>query len=407
MNARAFLSREFLRVYGGQARGLRFFFAPGRVNLIGEHTDYNGGHVLPVAISLGIRAAVRLSGGRTMRFASLDMPGSVSVDLDDNIPYDPKDGWANYPKGVVAHLRAAGYELPGCDVLYWSDLPIGAGLSSSASLELLTAYLLVHLSCLLRGEPVPGEGIGTRDESVRIELAKICQDAENEFVGVGCGLMDQFAVAMGRRDSALLLNCATMEYEYIPVALSDYRLVIMDTGKRRSLESSAFNQRREECERALSCLRQRSEIANLCSAKVEQLDAIPDPILKRRAKHVVSEEARTLEAARRLRRGDLRGFGELMVESHDSLKLDYEVTGPELDAIVEEALSLNCCIGARMTGAGFGGSAIALVERVALTEFAERVKRGYKARTGMEASVYECAVGDGARAGIPEVSLPG
>ncbi|MGE5579587.1 MAG: galactokinase [Bacillota bacterium] len=388
------LTEEFLKTYGGEARDVGLFFAPGRVNLIGEHTDYNGGYVLPAAISLGIRAAVRYTGGRTVRFRSADLPGGASVDLDGDIRPDKRDDWATYPKGVVAHLMRQGYPVPGCEVLFSGDLPIGAGLASSAALEVLTGYLLLY----------PSQG----DSVDRVALAGTCRAVENEFVGVGCGIMDQFIAAVGKKDSAVLLNCSTLEHTYVPAKLSGFRLVIMDTGKRRRLDESKFNRRRAECQSALAEIRKHRDIPDLCAATLQEVsEFIADETLKKRARHVVSENLRTLEAARVLAAGDSGGFGRLLTESHNSLRKDYEVSGLELDTIVEEALAVGGCLGARMTGAGFGGCAIALVRSWELIEFEERVKAGYRRRTRLDASIYDAAIGDGVRAGDSQVSLPG
>jgi len=387
------LTEEFLKTYGGEARDVGLFFAPGRVNLIGEHTDYNGGYVLPAAISLGIRAAVRYTGGRTVRFRSTDFPGGTSIDLDGEIRPDKKDGWAAYPKGVVAHLLRQGYPVPGCEVLFSGDLPIGAGLSSSAALEVLTGYLLLY--------PLRGGSVD------RVALATTCRAVENDFVGVGCGIMDQFIAAMGKKDHAVLLNCSTLEHTYIPAQLGGFKLVIMDTGKRRKLDESMFNKRRAECEGALAEIRKHRDIRDLCAATLQEVsELITGETLKKRARHVVSENLRTLEAARLLAAGDTVGFGRLLTESHNSLRRDYEVSCPELDTIVEEALAVGGCLGARMTGAGFGGCAIALVRSWELIEFEERVKAGYRRRTRLDASIYDAAIGDGVRAGDSQVPLP-
>ncbi len=384
---------DFLATYGGDAGDVRVFFAPGRVNLIGEHTDYNGGHVLPAATSLGIRAAVRYTGDRTIRFRSTDLPGGASVDLDQDIRPGKRDDWANYPKGVLHFLLRENHDIRGCEVLYSGDLPVGAGLSSSAALEVLTAYLLMH--------PQRGDAVD------RVWLAKTCQAAENRFVGVGCGIMDQFSVAMGKKDNAILLDCASLDYRYIPSKLGEFRLLILDTGKRRRLEDSKFNRRRAECGSALEMIRRFKDVPNLCAATLQDVDAyVADETLNRRARHVVSENLRTLKAAELLAKADLQGFGRLLVESHNSLRRDYEVTGPELDIIVEEALSVGGCLGARLTGGGFAGCAIALVRAWEVLEFSERVSSGYRKRTHLTPSIYECAIGDGVRAGIPELPVP-
>lgn len=361
------------------------FFAPGRVNLIGEHTDYNGGFVMPAALSLGIWAAVRFTGERTVHLRSMDFPGKTVVSLDEDIRFEVSDGWANYPKGVIRHLQSQGFEVPGCKILFAADLPSKAGLSSSAALEVLTGYLLLY--------PSQGECMD------RVSLAKLCQTAENEFVGVKCGIMDQFAVAMGRKDAALLLDCSTLEHEFVPLDLGEHVLAIMDTGKKRGLESSKYNQRRLECEKALEAIRRHKPISSLCRATLADVSSfVDDKTAMRRARHAVSENLRTVEAARLLRQGDLAGFGRLMVQSHDSLRDDYEVTGFELDTIVHDSLAFDGCIGARMTGAGFGGSAIALVRKDKEKEFVRAVSQSYAGKTGLLPRFYTCVAGDGVQA---------
>lgn len=382
---RSCLTEEFLAAYGGSPEDIHFFFAPGRVNLIGEHIDYNGGHVLPAAISLGIHAAVRYTGGMAVTLRSTDIPGASAVDLGQQIKFDARDGWTNYLKGVVTALLNEGRDLPGCQILFSGDLPVGAGLSSSAAIEVLTAYLLLY--------PSSGDAID------RIWLAVLCQGAENHFVGVGCGIMDQFSVAMGKKDCAILLGCSDLSYRLIPAKMTECRLLIMDTGKRRRLENSKFNERRAECEAALDMIRKHRPVPNLCSAAASDVDKyVTDPVLKRRATHVISENARTLRAASLLGAGDWRGFGRLLVESHESLRRNYEVTGPELDALVEVSLQQKACLGARMTGAGFGGCAIALVRTEQVSRFTEKVCAEYWRRTHLEASILDCTLADGVHA---------
>lgn len=374
--------------WGNRSGEIALFFAPGRVNLIGEHTDYNGGFVLPSALSLGIWAAVRFTGKRTVNLRSVDFPGKTAVSLDEDIRFEVSEGWANYSKGVIRHLQSQEFEVPGCEILFAADLPSKAGLSSSAALEVLTGYLLLY--------PSQGECID------RVSLARLCQIAENEFVGVKCGIMDQFAVAMGRKDAALLLDCSTLEHEFVPLNLGEHVLVIMDTGKKRGLESSKYNQRRLECEKALEAIRRHKPVSSLCRATMADVFSIEDKTAMRRARHAVSENLRTLEAARLLRQGDLAGFGRLMVQSHDSLRDDYEVTGFELDTIVHDALAFDGCIGARMTGAGFGGSAIALVRKDKEKEFIRAVSQSYAGKTGLLPRFYTCVAGDGVQAlGLP------
>jgi galactokinase len=425
------LKGKFLEVYGESPGEIHVFFAPGRVNLIGDHVDYNGGYVLPVALSIGIFAAVRYSEtvfGRTgsgssgrslgkaevIHLASINEWGKTSVDLSEHVGYEASRGWANYPVGVIRQLRQeqTGHididcDFKGCQVLYWGNLPVGAGLSSSAAIEVLTAYFMLH--------PVLGGNLSSVD---RIWLAQLCQRAENDFVQVQCGIMDQFAVAMGKKNHAMLLDCSALDYRYVPVRLCDYRLVIMNTGKRRSLGESRYNQRRAECEEALAVIRSHpgyAHIENLAQAEIEQVERtfglrsprlkhglanyskMGEPVLGRRARHVVTENLRTLLAEQLLSTGDVAGFGRLMTESHISLRDDYEVTGFELDSIVEAALSQECCLGARMTGAGFGGCAIALVRSDCCDAFEAIVGEEYFAKTGLEADFIVCEIEDGAR----------
>ncbi len=368
------------------------YFAPGRVNLIGEHIDYNGGFVLPAALSLGIRAAVRPREDGVITLRSLNAPGCFEVDLDADLEFDPRHGWANYPKGVMAYLRKDGYALQGCDIVYSGDLPVGAGLSSSAAIEVVTAYLLLHRSARAACGSEMGDSID------RIWLAKLCQRVENEYVGVGCGIMDQFAVANGKAGHAILLNCDTLAYEYVPVSLGDYRLVIINTGKRRALGESKYNERRAQCQAALRIIRQHRDVPNLCQATMEDACRwIDDPIPLKRVRHVISEHLRTMEASRLLSSGYLREFGWLLTESHQSLREDYEVSGSELDTVVELALASGACLGARMTGAGFGGCAIALVESNALAQFQDFVRSHYVQKTGLHPEFYVSEIGDGVR----------
>jgi galactokinase len=372
----------FRRTFGDDPEAA--FFAPGRINLIGEHIDYCGGHVLPCAVSLGITALVKYRGGTTVRLASSELPGVHAVDLSAAVAFEEARGWANYPAGVIRCLADEGRRLRGADVLFSSTLPQGAGLSSSAAIEVLTGALMLH--------PEDGEGFD------RTALALLCQKAENRFVGVACGIMDQFSVAMGKKGHAILLDCATLEHRHVPFEPGGLSLVIMDTGRSRELAGSLYNTRRSECERALSLVRRSRAIANLVEATPEEIEAaVDDPIVRRRARHVVSEERRVQEAAFALERGNLATFASLLDASHASLRDDYEVTGPLLDAIVEEARATGSCAGARMTGAGFGGCAIALVRSDRLDEFYARAGAGYRRRTGLSARFHAAAIDDGAR----------
>ncbi|WP_347862858.1 galactokinase [Salimicrobium sp. PL1-032A] len=368
-------------------RNPELFFAPGRVNLIGEHTDYNGGYVFPCSLSLGTYAAVRKRGDGKLRFYSMNFPdkGIVSAEVD-RLNYSETDDWANYPKGVIEIFRREGFSInEGLDILYYGNIPNGAGLSSSASIELVTAVLLKDLY----GFPVD-----------MLKMIRIAQKAENDFIGVNCGIMDQFAVGLGKKDHALLLDCETLDYEKVPVALGTYQLIIANTNKRRGLADSKYNERRSQCEEALKDLQKELDINNLADIDKETFASysylIQDPVQEKRARHVIHESDRTKEAAAKLKDGDLRGFGEMMNRSHISLRDDYEVTGKELDALVEAAWE-NGALGARMTGAGFGGCTINIVERAHKDEFLSEVKRKYKEETGLDAEFYPVEIGDGAK----------
>ena len=382
------LVQKFAEAYGPTTAAVHTFFSPGRVNLIGEHIDYNGGYVFPAALTLGIHAAVRVRTDKVIRVRSVNAEGEVSFTIDKDLKYLAADGWANYPKGVIAALAAAGHKLVGADVLYWGNLPDGAGLSSSAAIEVLTGYWALTLS---------------KTQTVdRVALAQLCQNVENQFVGVNCGIMDQFAVAVGKRDHAILLDCATLKYELVPSAMPGYNLIILNTNKRRELADSKYNERRAECDKVLELLHKAyptTPMANLCAATLGQLEAtITDPTLFKRAKHVVSENHRVVKAVEVLKAGNLIGFGQLLNASHQSLRDDYEVTGDHLDAIVAAAQAQPGCLGARMTGAGFGGCGLAVVSVTETDAFIANVGKAYTAKTGLLAGFYISQVGDGARA---------
>ncbi len=378
--------QRFLEFSPGDVSHVRVFFAPGRVNLIGEHTDYNGGYVLPAALTVGTWAFVRVREDGMYRFASTAFPHIVTVKKGD-LKYKPEDDYANYPKGVVWAMEKAGVSIPGADILYHGNLPNGAGLSSSASIEVVTAFAINQLS---------GAGLSVE------RLTLLSQEAENQFVGVNCGIMDQFSVGMGKADHALLLQCSTLRYRLVPVQAPGYKLVITNTNKRRGLADSKYNERRQECETALAQM-QRVDPNLTCLADVspddwERLSAVlDDETLKKRARHVVFEHARTQRAAALLEQGNLRAFGELMNESHRSLRDDYEVTGPELDALVEAAWTVEGCIGSRMTGAGFGGCTVSLVEESQLSVFEQVVTERYIEQIGRTPSFYVSDIGDGVR----------
>ncbi|WP_237714884.1 MULTISPECIES: galactokinase [Pelosinus] len=377
---------RFHKEYGSSSNQSKHcFFSPGRVNLIGEHIDYNGGYVFPAALSLGIYGALRFRSDNLIQLKSTNTSLEVSVDLKKPIAFNEEDRWANYPKGVIKQLLDDGYSLKGCDILVSGNLPDGAGLSSSAALLVLIAFMLRYAG-----------GETTID---KVELAKFCQQVENRFMGVNCGIMDQFSVAMGKQDHAILLDCDTLQYKYTPFVLGEYSLVIMNTNKKRELADSKYNQRRSECETVLGIIREHRQVVSLCQVSFEDVEKyVKDDVLQRRARHVISENRRVLLAVELLSQGDIIGFANLMTQSHISLKNDYEVTGLELDTIVECALKRAGCIGARMTGAGFGGCAIALVATDQLEAFTVTVNQEYEQKTGLKPDFYVARISDGVKA---------
>ena len=373
---------EFVHVYGPETREVRSFFAPGRANLIGEHIDYNGGLVMPAAVTLGITATCCPRSDRLVRLHSSDDTVAVEIDLDQPIAPDPARGWGNYPAGVLRELLLRGINLNGADVLFTTTLPQGAGLSSSAAMEVLTAISFLSLS-----------DAPTSDLKA---IALLCQKVENQFIRVNCGVMDQFAVALGKEDCALLLDCESQNYQYVPVALGEHALIIMNTSRQRRLADSKYNERRAECDAVLRLLGDKAPRNGLVHARWSNiLSHVSDPVLRRRARHVISEQARVEKASQVLAAGDLAAFGKLLTESHTSLRDDYEVTGPHLDAIVSAALQAPGCLGARMTGAGFGGCAIALVEQAAIADFTASVRSAYLGETELEPTFYETHAADG------------
>lgn len=365
-----------------------YFFAPGRVNLIGEHTDYNGGHVFPCALSFGTHAVLCKRDDRTVRLYSLNMESQGIIETDlDHIAFNPKQDWANYPLGVLHVMQSRGYNIDqGFEMLFWGNIPAGAGLSSSASIELATAVALNTAFQL----NIP-----------QIELVKMSQEAENKFVGMNCGIMDQFASGMGKEDHAILLDCNTLQYEYVPLNLKGISIVIINSNKKHSLVNSGYNDRRRESENALKALQTKLPIKALGELSIEEFekykDLIKNPIEQKRAKHAVYENQRTLQATECLRKGDVETFGKLMNQSHISLRDDYEVSCPELDIIAETAWTIPGVLGARMTGGGFGGSAVALVKDSAVKQLIDTVGQTYTQKTGLKADFYIAKIGGPAR----------
>lgn len=380
------LTEKFRELYGSGG-DIRAYFAPGRVNLIGEHTDYNGGHVFPCALTIGTYGIARKREDRKLRFYSLnfDQMGIVETGLDELIPNEAA-GWTNYPKGVMWAFEKRGYKLPhGLDILIYGDIPNGSGLSSSASLEVLTGLML--------------KDIYGMDVSMT-EVALIGQYSENNFNGCNCGIMDQFASAMGKKDNAVFLDTDTLEYEYAPVALADAHIVITNSKVKHSLVDSAYNDRRRESEEALMELRRVLDIKTLGDLTEQEFEehksAIGNEVCRRRAKHAVYENRRTIRAVEALRNNDIELFGRLMNASHISQRDDYEVSCEEIDLLVELAWELPGVIGSRITGGGFGGCTVSIVRKDAVDTFIQTVGKAYREKTGHEAEFYVVDIGDGA-----------
>ena len=379
---------KFKEIFGTEGR-FKTYFAPGRVNLIGEHTDYNGGHVFPCALTMGTYATVREREDKIINFYSMnfDELGILTSSID-NLIYNENENWINYPKGVIWALKDEGYNIDhGFDIVYYGTIPNGAGLSSSASLEVLTGFILKDMFKL---------------DIDNTKIALIGQKAENKYVGVNCGIMDQFVIANGKKDNAVFLDTATLEYKYAPINLENEKIVIINTNKKRGLGDSKYNIRRAECEKALEELQESGlnikALGDLTEEEFEaHKDAIKDEIRQKRAKHAVYENQRTLKAVQALENNDLALFGKLMVESHNSLRDDYEVTGIELDTAVEEALKQEGVIGARMTGAGFGGCAVSIVKTDKVEKFIKNVENGYREKIGYNPEFYVVEIGNGVR----------
>lgn len=379
---------KFQEIYGG-AEGVSGFFAPGRVNLIGEHTDYNGGHVLPCALSFGTWLLARKRQDRRLRFFSENFSrlGVIESDLED-LTCREEAGWTNYPKGVIWAFRERGYEITqGLDVFVDGDVPSGAGLSSSASLEVAAALALRELFEL--------------KELAMTDLAVISLYSENHFNGLNCGIMDQFAAAMGKKDSAIFLDTDTLAYEYVNARLDHARIVITNSKVKHSLVDSAYNDRKRESDRALKMLQRAVDIRGLGDLTEEEFErckgAIQDTVCVKRARHAVYENRRTIRAAAALNAGRIEEFGKLMNESHRSLRDDYEVSCREVDTLVEIAWEIPGVLGSRITGGGFGGCTVSIVEQDAFYRFRDTVVSRYREKTGITAEIYAAEIGDGAR----------
>ena len=376
---------KFKELFGDKGE-IKSYFAPGRVNLIGEHTDYNGGHVFPCALTIGTYAAARKRDDRVLRFYSINFEnlGVLESTIDDLI-YKKEEDWINYPKGVIWALKEDGYNIDsGFDIVYFGNIPNGSGLSSSASLEVLTGFVLKDLFNL---------------EIDMVKLSLICQKAENKYVGVNCGIMDQFIIANGEKDSAVFLDTATLKYEYAPCILKDEKIVIINSNKKRGLNESKYNERRAECDKALEELQVKLNIKTLGDLTEKEFEEnkylIKDEVRRKRAKHAVYENRRTIKAVEALKEKNIGLLGKLMIESHNSLRDDYEVTGLHLDTLVEETLKQDGVIGARMTGAGFGGCAVSIVKNDKVNSLIENVSKTYEEKTGIKPEFYVVEIGEG------------
>jgi galactokinase len=377
--------KKFEEVFGSR-EGAKVYFAPGRVNLIGEHTDYNGGHVFPCALTIGTYAVARLREDDRLLLYSMNFEESGVVestlgDIEEKITGD----WRNYPKGIIWAFGQKGFKVDrGMDILYYGNIPNGSGLSSSASIEVLTGFILKEIF---------GFDVTNQD------LALIGQFSENKYNGVNCGIMDQFAIAMGKKDSAIFLDTATLSFEYAPIRLDNAAIVILNTNKKRGLGDSKYNERRSECEAALAALQTKLDIKSLGELTIEEFEEnkhlIGDGVKLKRAKHAVYENQRTIKAVEALKNNDINLFGKLMIASHESLCDDYEVTGVELDTLVSEALKQEGVIGARMTGAGFGGCAVSIVKTENVDKFIKNVGDAYEKKIGYKADFYVVDIGDG------------
>ena len=399
------MKQKFMELYGSEPTAL--YFAPGRVNLIGEHTDYNGGHVFPCALTIGTYAAAKKRDDRNVRLASMNIRSEVKeFSLDDPALHLDGSGaasdgsselgfgagdWTNYPKGVIWAFAEKGCRLDtGLDVLFYGNIPAGSGLSSSASLEVLTGLVLRDLFGL--------EGVKQQD------LALFGQRAENVYVGMNCGIMDQFASAMGKADHAIFLDTNTLHFEYAPLSMSDEKIVITNSKVKHQLASSEYNTRRAECEKALSLLqaaeKEGKKFDSLGALTPEEFEArkgaLTDPVLYKRAKHASFENARTISAVEALKKGDIATFGQLMNASHDSLQYDYEVSCPEIDYLVAEGRKIPGVLGTRITGGGFGGCTVSIVKTDSVDEFCRVLKENYKTECGLDAEFYVVDAGEGA-----------
>ena len=380
------LKESFVKMYGENDTDIRIYSSPARINIIGEHIDYNGGKVFPASINRYLYIAIRKRKDTKILYNDVRFPGSFEFDIKQTFVYDKANDYANYLNGILQQLKEKGFSFDcGFEILMASNIPAGGGISSSSALECGFAYAVIDTFGF---------------ELDRIEIAKLGQMSEHKFMNVKCGIMDQFIIATGKKNHAELLDCNTLEYEYVPLELGDYRFVVMNTNKVRKLADSKYNERRGECEQALKILQNKKvKISALCELSPVDWGMystfVTDPVLNRRARHCIAENQRVIDAAQVLKEGDLVRLGQLLNASHKSLKDDYEVTGIELDTLAETAQKQEGCLGARMTGAGFGGCAIALVHKDKIDSFIENVQAAYEAAIGYKAGFFVCETGDG------------
>ena len=388
------LKKAFIKVYGGNEATVRLYSSPARINIIGEHIDYNGGKVFPASINRYLFIAIRKRSDTKILYNDVRFPGSYEFDINQTFVYDKANDYANYLNGILQQLKERGFKFDcGFEILMASNIPAGGGISSSSALECGFAFAVIDTFGF---------------DLDRIEIAKLGQMSEHNFMNVKCGIMDQFIIATGKKNYAELLNCNTLEYEYVPLELADYRFVVMNTNKVRKLADSKYNERRGQCEQALKILQDNgvqvdgkniSALCELTPAEWKKYSSlVVDPILNKRAKHCIEENQRVIDAASTLKAGNLEKLGQLLNASHKSLKEDYEVTGIELDTLAETAQKQEGCLGARMTGAGFGGCAIALVHKDKIEAFTENVQNAYIKAIGYKAGFFVCETGDGVKA---------
>lgn len=380
------LPADFVKIYGGSTDSVQVFSSPARINIIGEHIDYNGGKVFPAAINRYLYVAIRKRNDSKVIYNDLKFPGTYEFDINENFAFKKENGYANYLNGILSQMKEKGLKFDaGFEILMESNVPSAGGISSSSALECGFAYAV-------------SETYGFNID--RVEIAKLGQMSEHNFMNVNCGIMDQFIISVGKRNTATILDCETLEYEYVPLELGDYRFVVMNTNKQRRLADSKYNERRGQCESALKILQDGGvKISALCQLSPAEWEGrknlIADELLQKRAKHCVYENQRVKDAVAALKAGDLKKLGILLNESHKSLKEDYEVTGIELDTLAETAQKQDGCLGARMTGAGFGGCGIALVHKDSVEKFTAEVQKEYTKIVGYEASFFDCESGDG------------